>query len=77
MNLQETKEHTAKERIKAYIYFGIDAEMDRIENDIEANVHNGDDKDYHARQDRIFSEKIRYANKRIEDLQVYLGIDNA
>jgi hypothetical protein len=79
MTLDEIKLYARQERIKALIYFGIEAEMDRIANtvekaaldpDEEKNIHEAG---WHDKQDRIFDAKIDYVNKRVEDLQVLVA----
>jgi len=82
MTLDEIKLYTLQERIKAYVYFGVDAEMDYIANkveqealdpDHEKNIH---DIEWHKKQENIFQAKIERANKRIEDLQVLVGVEH-
>lgn len=82
MTLDEIKLYARQERIKALIYFGIEAEMDRIANmvekaaldpDHEKNIHEAD---WHDKQARIFDAKIDYVNKRVEDLQVLTATEH-
>jgi hypothetical protein len=79
MTLDEIKLYTAQERIRAYIYDGIGAEMELIENrierdlldpDEEKNIHEGG---WYKKREKIALAKIAHANKRIDDLQVYIG----
>lgn len=77
MTAKEIRIETTKERIKAYIYFGVEAEMERIENTVQTAIHKDDgDETYYAKQNQIFERKIGFANKRIDDLQVFLGTIN-
>jgi hypothetical protein len=79
MNSEEIKEYTIKERIKAYIYFGVDAEMDMIDTSVELernkeSNHSEYDGDYLRKQQEKFDRKISYANKRIGDLETLIGV---
>ena len=61
---------TIEDRIKAYIYYGVEAEMEMIE--AQFNVKQADDdsdRNYWRKRMDIASEQIVLANKRITDLE--------
>lgn len=76
MTVSEAQEYTAKERIKAYIYFGVDAEMELIEASNALTHGPEDDREYNKRRVEQMQNKIKRANERISDLQVFLGVEH-
>jgi hypothetical protein len=80
MTLDKIKLYTAQERIKAYIYFGIEAEMELIQNRIERSLLDPDEEknvheiQWYDKYEQTFQHKIERANSRISDIEVYIGV---
>jgi hypothetical protein len=69
MELEEIQEYAWKERIRGYIYAGIEAEMDLIEAQKALN-HPDREPEYERKRIAIAQEKIAFCNRRIDDLTV-------
>jgi hypothetical protein len=82
MTLDEIKLYARQERIKALIYFGVEAEIERIDNMVEKaaldpnSERSAHEVDWHDKQARIFDAKIDYVNARVEDLQVVVATEH-
>lgn len=75
MTTQELKEFVLKERIKAYIYFGIEAEMELVNAHYDlTNATEDEDRVWENRRIKRNQLQIEKANKRIDDLQVHHGV---
>jgi hypothetical protein len=77
MTEQEMKDYILQERIKAYIYFGVEAEMEFITNRIEKSLLDPEEEkniheiEWYDKYHKIYDAKIERANKRIEELRVF------
>lgn len=70
MELKEIQEYAWKERIRGYIYAGVEAEMDLIEAQQELELRPSDEPEYERKRIAIAQEKIAFCNRRIDDLTV-------
>jgi len=77
MTKEEIKVYALQERIKAYIYMGVEAEMDLIEANTSLAHADEDDKEYYRRRAETHQNKIKRANERIDDLVVALEVQTA
>jgi hypothetical protein len=82
MTVDEIKLYARQERIKAYIYFGVEAELELIANRVERafldpdNEKNLDEISWYDKHVKIFEAKIKRANERIEDLTVLVATEH-
>jgi hypothetical protein len=66
----DTLQQTVTDRIKAYIYFGVEAEMELVEAKIDLDQADDDaDKDFFRKKIDGACEKVALCNKRIEQLE--------
>jgi hypothetical protein len=70
MKLEEIQEYAWKERIRGYIYAGVEAEMELIDAQQELKLRPDDEPEYEHKRIAIAQEKIAFCNKRIDDLTV-------
>lgn len=75
MTSQEIKDFVFKKRMEAYIYYGVEAEMDLVSAKFDRLAASSDD-------DRMWEDRrikrnllqIERANERLDDIQVRYGV---